>query len=74
MEYEGDSNTIRCGSPWNDLQNLEKRGRIETIQITVLLKLARILKIILRRFVITQTHVKNHVRVDVKNLQGVKQY
>ena len=40
-------------------EDLEKRGRIETIQTTTLLRSARILRRVLRRLAVTQTSVKD---------------
>ena len=51
------------GALWNlenRLEELEIRGRIETIQITALLKLAKIIIRDLRRLIVTQTPVNNH--------------
>ena len=46
------------------LEGLEIRGRVETIQTTVLLRTARILRRVLetylRKLVVTQTPVKGH--------------
>ena len=43
------------------LDDLEIRARVETIQITVSLRLARILRRVLEtRFAVTQIPVKNH--------------
>ena len=54
VKHEGDSDTSFIWSPWNNLNNMEKkleelkiRGRIETVQTTTLLKLARILRRVL---------------------------
>ena len=51
MENEGDGGTICSWCTWNGpqnlgktLENLEIKGRIETIQTTALLKLIRILR------------------------------
>ena len=42
------------------LEELEIRGRIETVQTTILRRLARIFCRVLRRLVIVQTVVKDH--------------
>ena len=42
------------------LEDLEVGGRVETIQMTALLRTARILRRVLRRLAVTQTPVKNH--------------
>ena len=39
---------------------LEIRGRIETLQTTALLRLTRILRRVLRRLAISQTRMKDH--------------
>ena len=54
------------------LEDLEIRGRVETIQITVLLRSARILRD-LKRFPVTQTPVEHHeLTLLWKTLKWVK--
>ena len=55
VEYEGESDTNCCECTWNGPKNLEKRlenleirGRIETIQTTALLQSTRIVRRVLQ--------------------------
>ena len=45
---------------FKSLEDLEVGGRVETIQMTALLKTARILRLVLRRHAVTQTPLKNN--------------
>ena len=54
------------------LENLEIRGRVETIQTTTLSRSARILRSDLRRLAVTQTPVKDHQLIMIKMGDGEK--
>ena len=62
------------GPKWLEkrLRELEIRGRIKTVQITVLLKSVQILWRNLRTFAVTQTREKLPVKNGVKNLHSIK--
>ena len=55
-----------------DQQDLEIGGRVETIQTTALLKIARILRRDLRRLAATQSPVKDHLMSNDNNNNNIK--
>ena len=56
------------------LEDLEIRGRVETIQTTTLLRLVRILRSVLETYYHSNFNERQSANADVKNSQGVKNY